>query len=149
MIRRPPRRTRTDTLFPFTTICRSVEGDLRQARPGLVRLERGAVQGSLPLFTEEPPPAEIENAAAPSAPSSPPAPEAIPPSDVQPAQRTDQPQPPSVGPRTSRKTVEKKVWRGLFTRTDEPSFLQNRKCHMTIGATALIAAAADDWHMIP
>src|SRR3546814_1266436 len=71
----------------------TVEGDVQQALPGPVRLDRGAVQGALPLFTEEPPPAEIENAAAPSAPSSPPAPEAIPPSDVQPAQRTDPPQP--------------------------------------------------------
>src|SRR3546814_3862337 len=25
MIRRPPRSTRTDTLFPYTTLCRSVE----------------------------------------------------------------------------------------------------------------------------
>src|SRR3546814_6078336 len=52
----------------------TVEGDVRQALPGPVRLDRGAVQGALPLFTEEPPPAEIANAAAPSAPSSPPAP---------------------------------------------------------------------------
>src|SRR3546814_4084683 len=27
MIRRPPRSTRTDTLFPYTTLFRSVEGD--------------------------------------------------------------------------------------------------------------------------
>src|SRR3546814_16443366 len=26
MIRRPPRSTRTDTLFPYTTLCRSIEG---------------------------------------------------------------------------------------------------------------------------
>src|SRR3546814_13076523 len=26
MIRRPPRSTRTDTLFPYTTLCRSVGG---------------------------------------------------------------------------------------------------------------------------
>src|SRR3546814_16685880 len=26
MIRRPPRATRTDTLFPFTTLCRSEDG---------------------------------------------------------------------------------------------------------------------------
>src|SRR3546814_8358190 len=64
----------------------TVEGDVRQALPGTVRLDRGAVQGALPLFTEEPHPAEIENAEAPSDQSSPPAPEAIPPSDVQPAQ---------------------------------------------------------------
>src|SRR3546814_20422877 len=85
----------------------TVEGDVRQALPGPVRLDRGAVQGALPLFTEEPPPAEIENAAPLSAPSSPPAPDAIPPSDVQPAQRTDPFQPPSAGPRPSSKEVEK------------------------------------------
>src|SRR3546814_2537447 len=27
MIRRPPRSTRTDTLFPYTTLCRSAEED--------------------------------------------------------------------------------------------------------------------------
>src|SRR3546814_12537009 len=27
MIRRPPRSTRTDTLFPYTTLCRSEAGD--------------------------------------------------------------------------------------------------------------------------
>src|SRR3546814_10088686 len=48
MIRRPPRSTRTDTLFPYTTLCRSRHprpctgprhrGDLRRpARPGLGR----------------------------------------------------------------------------------------------------------------
>src|SRR3546814_12187500 len=36
MIRRPPRSTRTDTLFPFTTLCRSKlvdEGGLACIRP--------------------------------------------------------------------------------------------------------------------
>src|SRR3546814_14245485 len=38
MIRRPPRSTRTDTLFPYTTLFRSVEaevlgGDLRPLQP--------------------------------------------------------------------------------------------------------------------
>src|SRR3546814_3785823 len=28
MIRRPPRSTRTDTLFPYTTLCRSADGTL-------------------------------------------------------------------------------------------------------------------------
>src|SRR3546814_4077497 len=32
MIRRPPRSTRTDTLFPYTTLFRSRWGDLRQVR---------------------------------------------------------------------------------------------------------------------
>src|SRR3546814_15796633 len=34
MVRRPPRSTRTDTLFPYTTLFRSPEGDLaRMAGP--------------------------------------------------------------------------------------------------------------------
>src|SRR3546814_7603517 len=33
MIRRPPRSTRTDTLFPYTTLFRSAGGDLRHADP--------------------------------------------------------------------------------------------------------------------
>src|SRR3546814_5202017 len=37
MIRRPPRSTRTDTLFPFTTLFRS-DGSVRKLRPE-VRLE--------------------------------------------------------------------------------------------------------------
>src|SRR3546814_1295600 len=36
MIRRPPRSTRTDTLFPYTTLCRS-----RRRRPGRSRTHRG------------------------------------------------------------------------------------------------------------
>src|SRR3546814_3151638 len=41
MIRRPPRSTRTDTLFPYTTLFRSVarrarRGQCRQPRAGLV-----------------------------------------------------------------------------------------------------------------
>src|SRR3546814_5862936 len=32
MIRRPPRSTRTDTLFPYTTLFRSTPDDLRRAR---------------------------------------------------------------------------------------------------------------------
>src|SRR3546814_6464269 len=35
MIRRPPRSTRTDTLFPYTTLFRSLRGRLRaRAEPG-------------------------------------------------------------------------------------------------------------------
>src|SRR3546814_1340710 len=37
MIRRPPRSTRTDTLFPYTTLFRSVR---RQQRPALARRRR-------------------------------------------------------------------------------------------------------------
>src|SRR3546814_9034187 len=38
MIRRPPRSTRTDTLFPYTTLFRSVRRNL----PGLARLVAGS-----------------------------------------------------------------------------------------------------------
>src|SRR3546814_3401715 len=34
MIRRPPRSTRTDTLFPYTTLFRSLPLHLRQEAPG-------------------------------------------------------------------------------------------------------------------
>src|SRR3546814_4356934 len=41
MIRRPPRSTRTDTLFPYTTLFRSVEGrDWTQHRAGRQQLWR-------------------------------------------------------------------------------------------------------------
>src|SRR3546814_4745421 len=52
MIRRPPRSTRTDTLFPYTTLFRSVEGFL--SAPPALRLAGGmgalvqALQGRLP-----------------------------------------------------------------------------------------------------
>src|SRR3546814_8905976 len=38
MIRRPPRSTRTDTLFPYTTLFRS--GVLQRAEPGPARRQR-------------------------------------------------------------------------------------------------------------
>src|SRR3546814_14723461 len=40
MIRRPPRSTRTDTLFPYTTLFRST-GDLRRRRQVRARGDRG------------------------------------------------------------------------------------------------------------
>src|SRR3546814_7196414 len=46
MIRRPPRSTRTDTLFPYTTLFRSVRD--RQARlriGGLARRQPGGIAG--------------------------------------------------------------------------------------------------------
>src|SRR3546814_246990 len=50
MIRRPPRSTRTDTLFPYTTLFRSVE-EVRAAAPGLERelaeAQRSGVKGEL------------------------------------------------------------------------------------------------------
>src|SRR3546814_5262889 len=44
MIRRPPRSTRTDTLFPSTTLFRSADGDPR-ARHGRVRAHDRQLQG--------------------------------------------------------------------------------------------------------
>src|SRR3546814_1908737 len=41
MIRRPPRSTRTDTLFPYTTLFRSLEG-LDDRHDGQVRCHDGA-----------------------------------------------------------------------------------------------------------
>src|SRR3546814_9616882 len=38
MIRRPPRSTRTDTLFPYTTLFRSVDGPAEQIEPWLAKL---------------------------------------------------------------------------------------------------------------
>src|SRR3546814_9286538 len=44
MIRRPPRSTRTDTLFPYTTLFRSVDGQgIGQFRIDAVCLELGEV----------------------------------------------------------------------------------------------------------
>src|SRR3546814_16481957 len=41
MIRRPPRATRTDTLFPYTTLFRSLEEVLEDVGVGLVALQVG------------------------------------------------------------------------------------------------------------
>src|SRR3546814_8999364 len=41
MIRRPPRSTRTDTLFPYTTLFRSFRGDQRVAHHRRHLVERG------------------------------------------------------------------------------------------------------------
>src|SRR3546814_7704605 len=52
MIRRPPRSTRTDTLFPYTTLLRSQHHDQRAVQvaddahaSGTQRIERAEVQG--------------------------------------------------------------------------------------------------------
>src|SRR3546814_20882607 len=45
MIRRPPRSTRTDTLFPYTTLFRS------EARHGRTLAEAAAISGALTLLT--------------------------------------------------------------------------------------------------
>src|SRR3546814_15141899 len=49
MIRRPPRSTRTDTLFPYTTLFRAVVGDARQS---LYRF-RGAAAVNIDRFTQD------------------------------------------------------------------------------------------------
>src|SRR3546814_10053407 len=41
MVRRPPRSTRTDTLFPYTTLFRTQKGDdVRRRQPGRSTLQR-------------------------------------------------------------------------------------------------------------
>src|SRR3546814_13508808 len=51
MIRRPPRSTRTDTLFPYTTLFRSeaerMLAELREAQANLILSEKMASLGSL------------------------------------------------------------------------------------------------------
>src|SRR3546814_20845846 len=46
MLRRPPRSTRTDTLFPYTTLFRSMESDPAQPFAELVRKVRDVVLDS-------------------------------------------------------------------------------------------------------
>src|SRR3546814_1773883 len=49
MIRRPPRSTRTDTLFPYTTLFRSIRSRMDcEARK--VRTRRGEIGTSTPVF---------------------------------------------------------------------------------------------------
>src|SRR3546814_5186325 len=46
MIRRPPRSTRTDTLFPYTTLFRSLaEEDAQELRPLELRRQSDAITG--------------------------------------------------------------------------------------------------------
>src|SRR3546814_7083091 len=47
MIRRPPRSTRTDTLFPYTTLCRSRELEDRRASSDLSIDEQGKLGDEL------------------------------------------------------------------------------------------------------
>src|SRR3546814_5210397 len=51
MIRRPPRSTRTDTLFPYTTLFRSAMR--RQARPASGRCARTAGRGAAGDFRRQ------------------------------------------------------------------------------------------------
>src|SRR3546814_2675228 len=48
MIRRPPRSTRTDTLFPYTTLFRSAEQGIEGVAFGLPREHQLAGQGARP-----------------------------------------------------------------------------------------------------
>src|SRR3546814_2753172 len=48
MIRRPPRSTRTDTLFPYTTLFRSVDGRLRGGAQRQYIERRGIEEGARP-----------------------------------------------------------------------------------------------------
>src|SRR3546814_2289161 len=51
MIRRPPRSTRTDTLFPYTTLFRSEAGnDRHRNRPALLRTVRPVGTQELPAL---------------------------------------------------------------------------------------------------
>src|SRR3546814_15463875 len=47
MRRRPPRSTRTDSLFPYTTLCRSLAGDWTGAQSGGLCQIAGADAGKL------------------------------------------------------------------------------------------------------
>src|SRR3546814_12229511 len=48
MLQRPPRSTRTDTLFPYTTLFRSVNYDVRES---IAAAERAAARSSDPAAT--------------------------------------------------------------------------------------------------
>src|SRR3546814_19887235 len=73
MIRRPPRSTRTDTLFPYTTLFRSrlcLEADFADAlrrrgqrarRPGGITKPRSAVRALAALFESGPRPCRAQN----------------------------------------------------------------------------------------
>src|SRR3546814_16075032 len=53
MIRRPPRSTRTDTLFPYTTLFRSDVEDLGVARPFFEQLAFAVADAATQLYTLE------------------------------------------------------------------------------------------------
>src|SRR3546814_3523820 len=53
MIRRPPRSTRTDTLFPSTTLFRSRKDQRLQYRMTLLEIAQQALQGGSRIFNDE------------------------------------------------------------------------------------------------
>src|SRR3546814_14395850 len=53
MIRRPPRSTRTDTLFPYTTLFRSADGTISIQPPGAQPTEMTEI-GRIKLVTPDP-----------------------------------------------------------------------------------------------
>src|SRR3546814_17565446 len=55
MIRRPPRSTRTDTLFPYTTLFRSVDRDAERQGAFVQRRPGGAPGGIILARDIEPP----------------------------------------------------------------------------------------------
>src|SRR3546814_3466263 len=61
MIRRPPRSTRTDTLFPYTTLFRSPDRTLPRARPGRRRGQHLCVGGGQPLDRSEEHTSELQS----------------------------------------------------------------------------------------
>src|SRR3546814_20911872 len=63
MIRRPPRSTRTDTLFPYTTLFRSYASPRRQMLRGLATVALGGLLAACQVVpkTQGPPPPPPEN----------------------------------------------------------------------------------------
>src|SRR3546814_12279634 len=51
MIRRPPRSTRTDTLFPYTTLFRSLDAAMTSAGRAVFWKDKGVVQPQVPLWS--------------------------------------------------------------------------------------------------
>src|SRR3546814_1932628 len=49
MIRRPPRATRTDTLFPYTTLFRSASALIAEAGSDSVRMTEVAARAGIPI----------------------------------------------------------------------------------------------------
>src|SRR3546814_1017561 len=59
MIRRPPRSTRTDTLFPYTTLFRSQVRQHRQLHPACTTVPRSRMPHQSIICAWWPPPADV------------------------------------------------------------------------------------------